>query len=478
MLRGLRFEGAPSELLLVCGAVGSGKSSLCAALLGLLRASVDGAVRLSGTVAYVPQTPFIMNASVRENVLFGGEYESAWYDEVISAAALDRDLASFPAGDMTEIGERGITISGGQRQRLAIARAAYARPDIVIMDDPLSGMDAYVHSHVYARCVLGLMAKATRIFATNQLQFAPDATRIIFLEGGEVVESGPFAELHAIPAGKFRAMYVHLNADGASTSDENGATGSAAGGDGGDGGDEARGGRAGDKSAGNGTLKSGTSHALVKAEERASGGADIWTTMWEVASLSDARRLWLVQGLVSAFSFSMRFVGTYFVGRWADALVNDDPGSTYLWLFVCTSLTFFFGTGLRGVLVSLFYVESARALHDRCVRRVLLSPIRFFDTTPIGRMINRFSGDMLLYDVQAPSLSHVTASAPGTHPFSLHPCHTRIIPAPPSILSAPFRTHSYRASSRSSPTWRSISRAPRSSPSSSRRLLLQRSCRS
>ena len=113
---------------------------------------------------------------------------------------------------------------------------------------------------------------------------------------------------------------------------------------------------AGDRSAGNGTLKSGMSHALVKAEERASGGADIWTTMWEVASLSDARRLWLVQGLVSAFSFSMRFVGTYFVGRWADALVNDDPGSTYLWLFVGTSLTFFFGTGLRGVLVSLFTV--------------------------------------------------------------------------------------------------------------------------
>ena len=137
------------ELVVVCGRVGAGKTSLAAAALGLLGRGEGSAVEVRGSVAYVPQQPFVMNATVQENILFGAALEPELSAATLAACALDADLAALPAGDQTEIGERGITISGGQRQRVAIARAVYAQADVVLLDDPLSAMDAHVGGHVY-----------------------------------------------------------------------------------------------------------------------------------------------------------------------------------------------------------------------------------------------------------------------------------------------------------------------------------------
>ena len=124
------FVASGGELLLVCGRVGSGKTSLCSALLGLLSPSQGTSVRVRGRVAYVPQTAFVMNATVKENILFGDDAsDPKLYEAVVRACALEADIAALPAGDQTEVGERGITISGGQKQRVAIARAAFAKAD-------------------------------------------------------------------------------------------------------------------------------------------------------------------------------------------------------------------------------------------------------------------------------------------------------------------------------------------------------------
>lgn len=137
-LHGMDFAVGRNELLAVIGGVGSGKSSLLAALAGDMRRT-SGKITMGATRAFCPQYAWIQNASVKENILFGKDYDRKWYDAVVDACALRPDLEMLPAGDQTEIGERGITVSGGQKQRLNIARAIYFNSDIVLMDDPLSG---------------------------------------------------------------------------------------------------------------------------------------------------------------------------------------------------------------------------------------------------------------------------------------------------------------------------------------------------
>lgn len=137
-LHNIDFTVAHNELIAVIGGVGSGKSSLLAALAGDMRRT-NGSATMGGSRAFCPQYAWIQNATVRENILFGKEYDRKWYEQVVEACALRPDLEMLPNSDQTEIGERGITISGGQKQRLNIARAIYFNSDIVLMDDPLSG---------------------------------------------------------------------------------------------------------------------------------------------------------------------------------------------------------------------------------------------------------------------------------------------------------------------------------------------------
>ena len=120
-----------------------------------------------GQPAYVPQNPQVLNASVRDNILFGLPMNEERYEEAIAACCLEQDLDQFVEGDATEIGEKGITISGGQRARIALARVYYADADVVILDDPLSAMDAHIGASVFSRCVLALRAQGKAILMTT-----------------------------------------------------------------------------------------------------------------------------------------------------------------------------------------------------------------------------------------------------------------------------------------------------------------------
>lgn len=193
-LKDIDLQVGRNELIAVVGGVGSGKSSLLAALAGDMRRTA-GSVKCGARVAYCPQYAWIQNESVKENIIFGREFDEPWYQEVVEACALQQDLDMLPAGDATEIGERGITLSGGQKQRINIARAIYFDADIVLLDDPLSAVDAHVGKHLFDKAICGLMSNKCRILATHQLHVINKVDRVVWMEDGKIEAVGTFDKL-------------------------------------------------------------------------------------------------------------------------------------------------------------------------------------------------------------------------------------------------------------------------------------------
>ena len=188
----MRLQGA--QLVGLVGAVGDGKSSLLSAVLGEMTLR-SGAVTRRGRLAMCEQVPWICNATVRDNILFGRPFDGAFYARVLHAAALEDDLAILVSGDATEIGERGINLSGGQKARVALARAMYADADVYFLDDVLSAVDVHVGAHIFAHGVRGLLRGKLVLFATNQLQMLGDFDQVLFLKQGRVLARGTQAEL-------------------------------------------------------------------------------------------------------------------------------------------------------------------------------------------------------------------------------------------------------------------------------------------
>jgi ATP-binding cassette, subfamily C (CFTR/MRP), member 1 len=203
-LENINISIARNELIAVVGGVASGKSSLLAALAGDMRRT-KGELKLGATRAFCPQYAWIQNATVKENVVFGKEFKKDWYAKVIEACALGPDLEMLPHGDNTEIGERGITVSGGQKQRLNIARAVYFDADIVLLDDPLSAVDAHVGRHLFDNAICGLLKDKCRILATHQLHVLSRCDRIIWMEDGHIQAFDSYKNLMETNAG-FSAM--------------------------------------------------------------------------------------------------------------------------------------------------------------------------------------------------------------------------------------------------------------------------------
>ena len=193
----LNLEVKKGELVAVVGGVGNGKSSLLYGILGEMHKLNNGKININGSRAYVAQQAWIQNATVKDNVLFGRAYDEKAYNHVLEACCLIPDLNIMPAGDQTEIGEKGINLSGGQKQRISLARSLYADADIYFLDDPLSAVDSHVGKDLFDQVIgpNGLLNKKTRVFVTNALSFLPQVDRVIMMLNGEVVEIGAYEEL-------------------------------------------------------------------------------------------------------------------------------------------------------------------------------------------------------------------------------------------------------------------------------------------
>lgn len=196
ILRNINLSFKQGSLVAVVGTVGSGKSSLVSAFLGEMD-KITGRVNTKGSVAYVPQQAWIQNATLQDNIVFGGSIDHASYQRVIEACALKPDLAMLPAGDQTEIGEKGINLSGGQKQRVSLARAVYNNADVYFLDDPLSAVDSHVGRHIFENVIgpNGILRKKTRLLVTHGITYLPEVDMIVVLKDGEVTELGTYKQL-------------------------------------------------------------------------------------------------------------------------------------------------------------------------------------------------------------------------------------------------------------------------------------------
>ena len=192
-----------SCLLGITGAVGSGKSSLLAAILGELPLH-KGTISYHGKLAYVPQIPWVFSGTIRENILFGLPFNEERFQQVIHICELTKDLMNFTNGDLTEIGQRGVTLSGGQKARVGLARAVYSDAVIYLLDDPLSAVDTKVGRRLFESCLLGHLSGRIRLLVTHQIQYLKDVDRVVVMENGSIIHQGVYAEL--LHQGVFRGV--------------------------------------------------------------------------------------------------------------------------------------------------------------------------------------------------------------------------------------------------------------------------------
>ncbi|XP_071113608.1 multidrug resistance-associated protein 1-like [Haliotis cracherodii] len=439
-LKDINLKVKTGQLVAVVGQVGAGKSSLISAMFGEMHKS-KGQVCLKGKLAYVPQQAWIQNDTLQNNILFGKSMDRERYDEVVECCALTPDLEMLPGGDMTEIGERGINLSGGQKQRVSLARAVYNDADIYLLDDPLSAVDSHVGKHIFDKliCSKGLLAKKTRILVTHGIHWLPEMDSILVMTSGQISEKGTYEELlqHNGPFAQFLQTYLLESRDNndddpeememkrmvlqrlvSVTSEE----------DTEDGVKVAR-------------LKSLT-ESLEKSYEMKKRKKDLKEEVKQESKLVEEEKVeegkvpWRVYG-VYARAVGMGFLifcsllyvvyqaasvtSSIWLSQWTDnpdlnnltfypanSSQRLEKNNYYLGVYgglgvmqAVSMLTFTFLWGFRSV-------HAARVLHHGMLANILQAPMSFFDTTPTGRIANRFSQDIEAIDTLMSHLIEIT----------------------------------------------------------------------
>ncbi|KAJ4459381.1 Multidrug resistance-associated protein [Paratrimastix pyriformis] len=448
-LRGISFDVPRGSLTMVVGPVGSGKSSLAAALIGEIT-RVTGEVVVGGTLSYCAQQAWIANGTVRENILFGLPYDEERYRRAVEVCALEPDLKIMAAGDQTALGEKvcpcflqdedegtsrddaagpetahltlipipyaslqGANLSGGQKQRISLARSVYSDREIYLWDDPLSAVDVHVGKHIFERCIRGQLRGRTMILITNQLQYLEQADQVVILKDGAIEAKGSYTDLRA--RGFDLSKYVPKKSPGPAAAEDGVA-----------------------HPATTPTPPPATAAAVVAADaeptvakatavetQKASDDAEDPEAKREAALkiISDEEHSTGAMPWRLYFSY----LGTYsnffgWVGLMALFIITEGASSVSSWwlqqwtggaylsilgpfyypilIYAMIGVAQAIVAVIRTFLWANVSVRSASVVHERLMTSIVRAPTSFFDTTPVGRILNRFSGDLSQVDMQ------------------------------------------------------------------------------
>ncbi|GMH17185.1 hypothetical protein Nepgr_019026 [Nepenthes gracilis] len=402
-LDGIQLQVKRGMKVAVCGTVGSGKSSLLSGIIGEIQ-KLSGTVKISGSKAYVPQSPWILTGNIRENILFGNPYDSAKYERTIKACALEKDFELFSCGDCTEIGERGINMSGGQKQRIQIARAVYHDADIYLLDDPFSAVDAHTGTQLFQDCLMGVLKDKTILYVTHQVEFLPAADLILVMQNGRIAQAGSFKELLEQKIGFEVLVGAHNQAlDSILTFESSSRTSQTD--------DDSN-----PNPASNAEPKHTThdsenplSHEitekttrLIQDEEREKGsiGKEVY---WSYLTIVKGGVL-VPLIILAQSSFQVLQIASNYWMAWACPATSDaEPIAgmnfiliVYILLSVASSICVL----ARAMLVATAGLLTSQKLFINMLHSVLRAPMAFFDSTPTGRILNRASSDQSVLDLE------------------------------------------------------------------------------
>ncbi|XP_022702926.1 multidrug resistance-associated protein 7-like isoform X3 [Varroa jacobsoni] len=374
------------EFLGVFGEVGSGKSSFFSAILGGMN-RVGGNLEFSHwnrPVAFVSQRVWLQKTTIRDNVIFGQLFDTAVYNAVLEACVLDEDIKGFPDGDLTDVGEEGSRLSGGQRMRVSLARAAYCaliNPNeavLVLLDDPFLSLDVHVANRIYSSCICGLLANSTRILATHHTRLLYNCTAILNLHAGQCIGYGPPEEI--LP----KARDIRARGGSLTVTPESE-----------------------DKILPVLTLEAGQEN-----HRRGSLSLDV---LWFYV-----RSIGLALFICTVAAVALMQVSRTSVDAWLAYYVSTSRSRTSTNMYNTPSWmnTFFIGyvslaivssilTLIRAFLFAYAGLRGAVKVHDSLILRVLYAPITFFEQTPLGQVLNRLSSDVHTVDESLPFIANI-----------------------------------------------------------------------
>ncbi|KAF7297335.1 Multidrug resistance-associated ABC transporter protein [Mycena indigotica] len=373
-LKNLKMTVPRGAFIAIVGRVGSGKSSILQALIGEMR-KTEGTVRFGGSIAYVPQTAWIRNATLRQNIVFGQKDDEDKFREVVAACSLEHDLEVLPHGEDTEIGERGINLSGGQKARVSLARASYSPAEIILLDDPLSAVDSYVGKAILDRCILhGPLANRTRVLVTHALHVLDKADYIYasVMDNGTIKEQGTYQTLlkDGIVFSKLMEEYGSLEAEKEK--------------------EAAKGKKATTESEQDDPKKEQA--ALMQTEERNTGAVS-WATYGQYLKYGGGLT-WapLILGLLT-LSQGAQVLNTLWLGFWTGGTISGFTQGQYIAVYAGMGAAMGVFSFLLSFAFALVSLMASLRLFKAALAHVLRSPTSFFDTTPMGRILSRLVKD-------------------------------------------------------------------------------------
>ena len=367
-----KLEIPKGKTTIIAGDVGSGKSALLNALLGEMHKR-EGECKYPARVrtSYAAQSPWLQDDSVRANVLFGEPYDEERYHQTLYACALESDLEGFPDGDKTRVGEKGLSMSGGQKQRIALARAVYSQSDIVLLDDVLSAVDSNTAAHLVEHCLNGLLKGRTVVLVTH---FVKMCTRgidgcelVVRLKGGKIVSQGP-PEHHLSPnsSSMLRTSSSHSSMRSFKLED-----------------------------------KKEEESTPVKHHEESAGGADISLDVYKrYARAMGSWRFWVIYTLINLVAHVLMLSQGYWVSIWVNAEDRDSRPVFFFTVYSIIQLASSISMTAMYLTLIAGAVKASRLLHQRLTQAMFGAPFRFFDVTPHGAILNRFSKDCEILDTE------------------------------------------------------------------------------